>query len=55
MARIERGDDDEKSWDGRKLTISSLTIWIIDADATQSCVYISVDQIVPTQNMFGHP
>jgi hypothetical protein len=35
MVRIERRDGDKELWDGRKVAISSLAIWIVDADASR--------------------
>jgi hypothetical protein len=46
-----KGDDNEKVWDGRKSTVLSLTIWVIDAKAAQYGIH--VDRVVPNYNMFG--
>jgi hypothetical protein len=49
---IERDDDGNLS-DGHKSTISSCTIWIVDAGAAQCRVYVCVDKIAAGENPFG--
>jgi hypothetical protein len=48
---IERKDDDDRLWEGRKLTKSSLAIWIVEA--TRHNVWDMLIQLTLTRICLG--